>query len=88
MSDLAFILIVFFISLTGIAISIFFIKKETKEFKKKDDAPLVGIIKQDIENLRKKFEDGYSKMAYELGKVQEVGHNIKEFQEFLRSPKL
>jgi len=87
MSDIIFILIVFFISLTGIAVSVFFIKKETKQFKK-DDAPLVGIIKQDIENLRKKFEDGYSKMAYELGKVQEVGHNIKEFQEFLRSPKL
>jgi len=87
MSDFAFILIVFLISLTGIAVSIFFIKRETRQFKK-DDAPLVGIIKQDIENLRKKFEDGYSKMAYELGKVQEVGHNIKEFQEFLRSPKL
>jgi len=87
MSDYIFILIVFLISLTGIAVSVFYIKKETKEFKK-DDAPLVGIIKQDIENLRKKFEDGYSKMAYELGKVQEVGHNIKEFQEFLRSPKL
>jgi len=87
MSDIIFILIVFFISLTGIAVSVFFIKKETKELKK-DDAPMVGIIKQDIENLRKKFEDGYSKMAYELGKVQEVGHNIKEFQEFLRSPKL
>lgn len=90
MSDLGFILIVFFISLTGIAVSIFFIKRETEKLKqaKKDDAPLVGVIKQDIENLRKKFEDGYSKMAYELGKVQEVGHNIKEFQEFLRSPKL
>jgi len=87
MSDLVFILIVFLISLTGIAVSVFFIKRETKQFKK-DDAPLVGMIKQDIENLRKKFEDGYSKMAYELGKVQEVGHNIKEFQEFLRSPKL
>ena len=90
MSDSAFILIVFLISLTGIAVSVFYIKKETEKLKesKKDDAPLVGIIKQDIENLRKKFEDGYSKMAYELGKVQEVGHSIKEFQEFLRSPKL
>ena len=87
MSDIVFILIVFLISLTGVAVSVFFIKKETKGLKK-DDAPLVGVIKQDIENLRKKFEDGYSKMAFELGKVQEVGHNIKEFQEFLRSPKL
>ena len=87
MSDIILILILFLVSLTGIAVSVFFIKKETKQLKK-DDAPLVGVIKQDIENLRKKFEDGYSKMTYELGKVQEVGHNIKEFQEFLRSPKL
>jgi len=57
MSDIIFILIVFLISLTGIAVSVFFIKRETKELKK-DDAPMVGIIKQDIENLRKKFEDG------------------------------
>jgi DNA recombination protein RmuC len=27
-------------------------------------------------------------MAYQLGKVQEIGREIREFQEFLRSPKL
>ena len=93
MSDFVFILIVFFIALAGIVISIFYIRRETAKLKEsqKEEVPLAAaerMIKQDIENLRKKFENGYSKMAYELGKVQEVGRGIKEFQEFLRSPKL
>ena len=89
MSDFLFILIVFLIVLAGIGISIFYIKRETKKLKDfpKEEAPL-GMIKQDIENLRKKFENGYSRMAQELGKVQEIGRGIREFQEFLRSPKL
>jgi DNA recombination protein RmuC len=29
-----------------------------------------------------------SQMAFQLGKVQEIGRSIREFQEFLRSPKL
>jgi DNA recombination protein RmuC len=93
MSDFVFILIVFFIALAGIVISVFYIKRETAKLKEsqKEEMPLAaaaGMIKQDIENLRKKFENGYSQMAYELGRVQEVGRGIKEFQEFLRSPKL
>lgn len=89
MSDFAFILIVFFIATAGIIISVFYIKRETEKLKKsqKEEMPL-GMIKQDIENMRKKFENGYSQMAHELGKVQEVGRGVKEFQEFLRSPKL
>ena len=89
MSDFAFILIVFFIAAAGIIISVFYIKRETERLRKsqKEEMPL-GMIKQDIENLRKKFENGYSQMAHELGKVQEVGRGVKEFQEFLRSPKL
>ena len=89
MSDFVFILIVFLIVITGVGISILYIKRETRNLKEssKEEMPL-GMIKQDIENLRKKFENGYSQMAYELGKVQEVGRGIKEFQEFLRSPKL
>lgn len=89
MSDFAFILIVFFIASAGIIISVFYIRRETERLRgsQKEEIPL-GMIKQDIENLRKKFENGYSKMAYELGRVQEVGRGIKEFQEFLRSPKL
>jgi len=89
MSDFAFILIVFFIAAAGIIISVFYIKRETERLRKsqKEELPL-GMIKQDIENMRKKFENGYSQMAHELGKVQEVGRGVKEFQEFLRSPKL
>jgi len=89
MSDFAFILIVFFIAATGIIISVFYIKRETERLRKsqKEEMPL-GMIKQDIENMRKKFENGYSQMTRELGKVQEVGRGVKEFQEFLRSPKL
>lgn len=90
MSDFAFILIVFFIASAGIIISVFYIKRETERLRKsqKEEMPLAGMIKQDIENMRKKFENGYSQMAHELGKVQEVGRGVKEFQEFLRSPKL
>ncbi len=89
MSDFVFILIVVLVVLTGVLISVFYIKRETKNFKEKDetDSPL-GMIKQDIESLRQKFENGYSKMAHELGQVSEIGRDIKEFQQFLRSPKL
>lgn len=89
MSDFLFILIILLIVLAGIGISVFYIKRETKKLKEspKEEIPL-GMIKQDIENLRKRFENGYSQMAQELGKVQEIGRGIREFQEFLRSPKL
>ena len=93
MTDFVFILIVFLAAISGIVISIFYIKRQIKKLKEgqKEEMPL-GMLKQDIENMRKKFENGYSQMAYELGKVQEVGRStergIKEFQEFLRSPKL
>lgn len=94
MSDFLFILIVFLNVLTGIGISVFYIKKETQKLlkeqqvdQKKEEVPL-NLIKQDLESLRKKFEDGYSQMAYQLGQVQEIGKGIKEFQNFLRSPKL
>ena len=89
MTDFLFILIVFLIVIAGIGISIFYIKKETKKLKEDQGETHLGMmLKQDIEGLRKKFENGYSQMAYELGRVQEVGRGIKEFQEFLRSPKL
>ena len=89
MSDFLFILIVFSIVVAGVLVSIFYIKRETAALKKNDQEKLpLGMIKQDIENLRRKFENGYSQMSHELGKVQEIGRNIKEFQDFLRSPKL
>ena len=90
MSDFVFILIVFFASLLGVIFSVLYIKKETKKLKdnyQKEELPL-NMIKGDIENLRKRFENGYSQMAYQLGKVQEIGRTINEFQNFLHSPKL
>jgi len=89
MTDFLFILIVFLVVLAGIGISIFYIKKETKKLKEsRDETPLGMMLKQDIEGLKKKFENGYSQMAYQLGKVEEVGRSIREVQEFLHSPKL
>lgn len=89
MSDFVFILIIFLTVLAGIGVSIFYIKRETQKLKEsqKEEIPF-DLLKQDIESLRKKFENGYSQMAYQLGKVQEIGRGIKEFQDFLRSPKL
>lgn len=90
MSDFAFIFTIFLIVLGGVAVSIFYIKKETKklaELQEKEQVPF-SMIKQDIENLRRRFETGYSQMAQELGKVKEIGRGIKEFQDFLKSPKL
>ena len=91
MSDFLFILIVFLAVVGGIFASVLYIKKETEKIfesqGKKNELPM-GMIKKDIDSLRKKFENGYSQMAQELGRVQEIGRGIKEFQDFLRSPKL
>jgi len=89
MSDFAFVLIIFLIVLAGVGMSVFYIRKETRKLTEpqKEETPL-GMIKQDIENLRKRFETGYSQMAQELGKVKEIGRGIREFQDFLKSPKL
>ncbi len=38
--------------------------------------------------MRKRFESGYGQMAQELGRVQEIGHAMRDFQDFLKSPKL
>lgn len=93
MSDFVFILIIFLSVFLGVAISIFYIKKETKRLsqeqnQKKDDLLPLNLLKQDIENLRRKFENGYSQMTYQLGQIQEIGRGIKEFQNFFHSPKL
>lgn len=73
----------------GVAASIFYFKKETEKIKesKKDDLAL-GMIKQDIEAMREKFEIGYNQMAEQLGGIKEIGHQMKDFQDFLKSPKL
>lgn len=89
MQDSLFVLIIFLIVLAGVGISIFFVRREIKELRegRKDESALT-LIKQDIEVMRKRFEDGYGQMAQELGRVQEIGHQMRDFQDFLKSPKL
>jgi len=57
--------------------SIFFIRKETKALKEKKEDLALNLIKQDIEAMRKRFEDSYSQMAIQLGRVQEIGHALR-----------
>ncbi len=81
--------ILFFVFTAAIITSFFWVKKELEKLKKSENrGESLGMIKQDLENIRKGFEAGYNKMSYELGKVQEMNRAMKEFQDFLRSPKL
>jgi len=89
MNDLLFVLIIALIVVAGAGASIFFIKKETKTLKeKKEDDLALGMVMQKMEIIGKRFEEGYGQMARELGRVQEIGHTMKDFQDLLRSPKL
>jgi len=86
MNGILFILIIFLIVAAGVVVSVYFIRKELKGRKEGDLA--LSFLKQDIEALKKSFGDGFSQVAQELGRVQEIGHTLKDFQDFLRSPKL
>ena len=85
MSDSLFILIIISIVLSGIGATVYFIRRELKG-KKEEELPW-SFLKQDIEALRKSFGDGFSQLAQELGRVQEIGRTLRDFQDFLRSPK-
>lgn len=87
MPDFLFILIIFLIVAGGVVISVFLIRKETRALreKKEDDLALsLSFLKKDLEVIK----DGYAEVSKELGRVQEIGHMMKDFQDFLRSPKL
>jgi DNA recombination protein RmuC len=88
MSDFLFILVIVLIVAAGVGFSIFFIRKELRELREKKEDLALGLIKQDIDEMRKRFEAGYGQMAQELGRVQEIGHQMRDFQDFLKSPKL
>ncbi|MFC1663644.1 DNA recombination protein RmuC [Patescibacteria group bacterium] len=89
MDDSLLILIMSLIVAGGTIASVFLIKRETKALKeKKEIDPALSLIKKDIDTMRKRFEQGYSKISMELGRVQEIGHQMKDFQDFLKSPKL
>lgn len=89
MPNFVFILIILLIVIGGVLASFFLIKRETESLKKKkEDDFALNMIKQDIEAMRQRVEDGYGKVAQELGRVQEIGHQMRDFQDFLKSPKL
>ena len=88
MADLILILVILFIVALGTAISIFFVKRETQKLSQLGETPALKLIKEDIEVMRKRVEDGYGKIAFQLGRIQEIGRAMRDFQDFLKSPKL
>jgi len=89
MNDFLFILIIFLIVTGGVVASVFLIRRETKALREKKEEDLaLSMIKQDIEVMRQRVENGYGRVAQELGRVQEIGHAMRDFQDFLKSPKL
>ena len=73
----------------GVVASVFLIRRETKALREKKEEDLaLSMIKQDIEVMRQRVENGYGRVAQELGRVQEIGHAMRDFQDFLKSPKL
>lgn len=85
MSNFLLVLVIFLIVAAGVAVSVYFIRREIRD--KKEELPW-SFLKQDIEALRKSFGDGFTQVAQELGRVQEIGHTLRDFQDFLKSPKL
>lgn len=89
MNDYLFIIIIFLIVTGGVVTSAYLIRREIKALREKKEEDLaLSIIKQDIEAMRQRVEDGYGRIAQELGRVQEIGHQMRDFQDFLKSPKL
>ena len=86
MTDFVLILIVSLIVAGGVLSSVYLIRKELKGEKKED--LVLNFLKQDIESLKKSFGDSFSQVARELGRIQEIGHALRDFQDFLRLPKL
>ncbi len=70
----------------GVVASVYLIKRELRGKKEEDLA--LSFLKQDIEALKKSFGESFSQVAQELGRIQEIGHTLRDFQDFLRSPKL
>jgi len=90
MIDLTSILIILAIVVVGAGMAIFFIRKEIRKLKREEekDNTALNLLKQDLDGMKNKFEKGFNQMSQELGKVEEVGRNIKDFQDVLKSPKL
>lgn len=86
MNDFILLILIVLIVAAGVAVSVYLIRRELRG-KKEEDLPWT-FLKQDIEALKKSFGDGFSQIVQELGRVQEIGHTLEDFQDFLKSPKL
>ncbi len=89
MSTIFIIVLISFLFLLGFAGSlILFLKKELKK-KEREELTLNFLnLRQDLESLKRNFGDGFSKIVEELGRIREIGHTLRDFQDFLRSPKI
>lgn len=83
------ILIVFSLILILI---LFLVRKELFELKReKAEDKTTEILSRGIEGLHQRLNQAsqaFTSLTRELGEMQEIGRNIKEFQDMLRSPKL
>lgn len=76
MSDFVYILIIFLIAISGMGISIFYIRKETAKMRDaKQDEAAFGLIKQDLKEIRDEIKESREK-------------NIESLQQQLRQSRL
>ncbi len=86
MNDFLLLILIVLIVTVGMVVSVYFVRKELRG--RKENGLVLSFLKQDIETLKKSFGDGFSQVVKELGQVQEIGHTLKDFQDFLKSPKI
>ena len=89
------ILIILLLAQAGLFLFILSNQQKSKQTKKEENDTAINMIKQDIDQMRQSFEGQYRQMSQqygqiskEMGRIQEIGHYIKDFQDFLRSPKI
>jgi DNA recombination protein RmuC len=102
MSD-ATLYILAIIMVIGFGVVIFFINKKLSELiNGKDDSSSFLMLNQNIQGMQERIDktteaintrldkaaEVIGEVSKELGGVQEIGHSMKELQDFLRSPKL
>jgi predicted PurR-regulated permease PerM len=92
--------IVIVLVLVGFAVILAFINKKFTDLGGKDDSASFLMLNQNIQGMQERLDkttsainDRLDKAAQvisgvqrELGGVQEIGHSMKELQDFLRSP--
>lgn len=101
--DQTTVYIVVFLIIAGFAVVIAFLNKKLSDLASgKDDSASFLMLNQNIQGMQERLDkttdainDRLDKAAQvisgvqrELGGVQEIGHSMKELQDFLRSPKL